>query len=63
MEYIKCKSCKHHNSLSSEFLVFCESCGKKLYPNFKDWSKNNTDKSFDDFVALSCQYSQVLSWY
>jgi hypothetical protein len=49
MNYLSCQHCGHYNALRSEFLTFCESCGKKLPYTFADWKQKNPEGSFDAF--------------
>ncbi len=54
MHYIKCKNCGHNNEVKTEYLTFCTKCNKKLDDNFADWSRLNSDKTFDDFKLMVC---------
>lgn len=49
MNYLSCRHCGHYNALRSEFLTFCESCGKKLPVTFADWKQKHPGGSFDAF--------------
>lgn len=49
MNYLSCRHCGHYNALRSEFLTFCESCGKKLPYTFADWKQKNPEGSFEAF--------------
>lgn len=49
MLYLKCKGCGHHNELKSEFLTFCEQCGKKLSSNYAEWKRKHPESDFDSF--------------
>lgn len=49
MNYLSCRHCGHYNALRSEFLTFCESCGKKLPHTFADWKQKNPEGSFEAF--------------
>lgn len=56
MNYLKCDSCKQYNLLTSEYLVFCNHCSKKLQNNFADWKARYPQLDFAHFtsrVALS----------
>ncbi len=58
MNYLKCDSCKNYNLLTSEYLVFCNHCGKKLRNNFADWKSRHPYQDFARFVekvAISSQ--------
>jgi hypothetical protein len=52
MTYLKCKSCGHYNELKSEFLTFCEHCGKKLPNNYADWKTKHPESDFDTFQRV-----------
>ena len=49
MLYLKCKGCGHHNELKSEFLTFCEQCGKKLPSNYAEWKRKHPEGDFETF--------------
>jgi hypothetical protein len=49
MNYLSCQHCGHYNVLRSEFLTFCESCGKKLPYTFADWKQKNPEGTFESF--------------
>lgn len=49
MAKLKCNHCGHLNLVKSEFMTFCDSCGKKLNNNFQEWKKFNAGKSFSDY--------------
>lgn len=56
MNYLKCDSCRNYNLLTSEYLVFCNHCSKKLRNNFADWKARHPQHDFTSFtqkVALS----------
>ncbi|PUZ30492.1 hypothetical protein GA0116948_101539 [Chitinophaga costaii] len=50
MNYQKCDSCKNYNLLTSEYLVFCNHCGKKLNNNFSDWQVRHPYQDFSQFI-------------
>lgn len=54
MHYLKCNNCGHFNEVKTEYLVFCANCNKRLDNSFKEWSKPNSDKSFDEYKELMC---------
>lgn len=54
MHYLKCNNCGHYNEVKTEYLVFCSNCNKKLDNNYSDWTKRNSDKTFDDFKQQFC---------
>lgn len=49
MKYLLCGSCSHANPLKSEYLTFCEECGKKLPNSFADWRKLHPMGSFSEY--------------
>ena len=58
MNYLKCDGCKNYNLLTSEYLVFCNHCSKKLRNNFADWKARHPQHDFTSFtqkVALSAE--------
>ncbi len=61
MHYLACKHCMHANEVKSEYLTFCEKCGKKIQNNFMDWRKENPGGSLEDFKNSVCR-SAILHW-
>lgn len=49
MKYLLCDSCGHANALKSEYLTFCDDCGKKLPNNFSEWRKLHPMASFPEY--------------
>ncbi|MBC9934637.1 hypothetical protein [Chitinophaga qingshengii] len=49
MKYLLCGSCSHANPLKSEYLTFCDACGKKLPNSFADWRKLHPMGSFPEY--------------
>jgi hypothetical protein len=49
MNYLRCQHCEHNNALRSEFLTFCEQCGKKLPYTFADWKQKHPLGEFEAF--------------
>ena len=49
MYFIRCENCGFENPLKTEYLTFCENCGRKLNENFTDWKKLHPEKDFEDF--------------
>lgn len=54
MNYLKCNNCGHFNEVKTEYLVFCANCNKKLDNSYSEWTKRNSDKSFEDYKQLIC---------
>lgn len=54
MHYLKCNNCEHFNEVKTEHMIFCSKCNKKLINNYSDWSKRNSDKTFDEYKELFC---------
>ncbi|WP_420980612.1 hypothetical protein [Chitinophaga sp. 30R24] len=46
MKHLPCDSCGHANPLKSEYLTFCNACGKKLSQTFEAWRRSNPEASF-----------------
>lgn len=49
MIYLKCNACAHHNPSRSEFLTFCEKCGKKIENCFSNWKQKRPEGDFEAF--------------
>lgn len=68
MKYLHCDGCGHANPLKSEYLTFCEACGKKLPKTFADWQKHRPMGSFAEYsqeVGISLKINKpnfMLSW-
>lgn len=54
MYFQKCDHCGHLNPLSSEHLIFCEGCNRKLLHNYTDWHARFPLKTFQDFKLEQC---------
>ncbi len=54
MEYLKCNSCGHLNTLKTKYQIFCTDCNKKLENNFSDWNRVHPDKNFEDYKKTEC---------
>ncbi|WP_212006633.1 hypothetical protein [Chitinophaga sp. HK235] len=52
MKYLQCDTCSHTNALKSEYLTFCDNCGKKLPNTFADWRKAHPLGSFAEYQQL-----------
>ncbi len=61
MNYLICDHCHHANELRSQYLTFCQACGKKITHNFTSWKKENPGGSFDDFRRLHAR-DVILHW-
>ena len=64
MKYLRCDSCGHNNPLKSEYLTFCDECGKKLPQTFADWRKLHPMASFPEYrqqVGISLKI-QKANW-
>jgi hypothetical protein len=62
MYYLKCDNCGHLNPLKSEYVTFCDHCGKKLKDNFGSWKGERPDGTFEQFrgeFAISGNEAQV----
>ncbi|WP_143307718.1 hypothetical protein [Chitinophaga vietnamensis] len=49
MKYLLCNHCQHANAIKSEYLTFCEQCGKKMANNFSDWHQSRPMADFDEY--------------
>lgn len=49
--YLICDNCQHKNTVTSERMVFCKKCDKKLANNYLDWKKSKFDSSFDTYIV------------
>ncbi|CAL1520272.1 hypothetical protein [Chitinophaga sp. MM2321] len=49
MKYLPCESCGHANALKSEYLTFCDACGRKLPNNFAEWRKRYPLGSYPEY--------------
>ena len=59
--YLICDHCQHKNAVSSERIVFCKSCHKKLANNFLDWKKIKFNSSFEQYVEQLDSLNESLS--
>ncbi|MBC7694523.1 MAG: hypothetical protein H7141_03660 [Burkholderiales bacterium] len=51
MNYLECNHCNFKNTITTERMVFCKECGKKIDNNFVDWKKSKFDSSFETYIA------------
>ncbi|MGE7776755.1 hypothetical protein ACQKLP_18665 [Chitinophaga sp. NPDC101104] len=49
MNYMKCQHCTEYSALKSEYLTFCDHCGKKFPVIYKDWLAHHPDGNLDAF--------------
>lgn len=49
MKYLHCDNCGHPNPLKSEYLTFCDACGKKLPQSFAGWQKQHPMATFPEY--------------
>lgn len=49
MYYLKCGHCAAYSSLKSEYITFCDHCGKKLPVSYADWKVRHPLEDFDAF--------------
>ena len=49
--YLICDNCQHKNTVTSERIVFCKKCDKKLANNYLDWKKSKFDSSFETYIV------------
>jgi hypothetical protein len=55
MDYLKCTYCGYFNEVKNEHLLFCLKCNKKIINNYVDWSKQNSEKTFEDYKRNICK--------
>lgn len=46
MYYLKCGHCAEHSALKSEYITFCDHCGKKFPFNYANWKAQNPNGTF-----------------
>ncbi|MRG46204.1 hypothetical protein GFS24_13865 [Chitinophaga sp. SYP-B3965] len=46
MYYLKCGYCAEHSALKSEYITFCDHCGKKFSSNYADWKLQHPNSTF-----------------
>lgn len=56
--YLTCEHCHAKNAITSERLVFCQGCNKKLPNNYADWKKAKVDASFETYLNDIAQQTQ-----
>jgi hypothetical protein len=56
--YLTCEHCHAKNAITSERLVFCRHCNKKLPNNYSDWRKAKVDASFDTYLNDIAQQTE-----
>lgn len=52
MKYLSCEHCNHQIHLKTEYITFCDSCGKKIGNSFQSWKNLNPGKNFNEYCAL-----------
>lgn len=50
MNYMKCQHCSEYSALKSEYLTFCEHCGKKFPVIYKDWLVQHPNGTLDEYA-------------
>lgn len=56
--YLICDNCQHKNTVTSERIVFCKGCQKKLANNYLDWKKSKFNSSFETYVDGLNEYNE-----
>lgn len=59
MHYLTCGHCGFENEVTSEYLVFCGNCNKKMSNNFPSWRSENPGKTLDDYKNEVCHSNPV----
>lgn len=49
MYYLKCGHCAEHSALKSEYITFCDHCGKKFPFNYADWKTQHPTGMFEAY--------------
>lgn len=49
MNYINCQHCGEYSALKSEYLTFCDHCGKKFPIIYKDWLIQHPEGNLDSY--------------
>ncbi len=49
MYYLKCSQCAEYSALRSEYITFCEHCGKKFPLPYSDWKAKHLQGTFEMF--------------
>lgn len=52
--YLTCPNCGFYNDASSEFLIFCDQCKKKMPNNYREWTKSHPELGLEDFHRAQC---------
>ena len=56
--YLICDNCQHKNTVTSERIVFCKGCQKKLANNYLDWKKSKFNSSIETYVDGLNEYNE-----
>jgi hypothetical protein len=59
MHYLTCGNCGFENEVTSEYLVFCGNCNKKMAGNFPSWRSENPGKNLEDYKNEVCHTKPV----
>lgn len=46
--FLICDNCQHKNTVTSERIVFCNGCQKKLANNYLDWKKGKFNSPLEE---------------
>ncbi len=60
MNYMKCQHCSEYSALKSEYLTFCDHCGKKFPVIYKEWLVQHPD---GDLAAFGLEYGIAAEEY
>ncbi|MFU8844529.1 MAG: hypothetical protein ACNA7V_12065 [Bacteroidales bacterium] len=61
MHYLTCGHCGSENEVTSEYLVFCGNCNRKMANNYPAWSSENPGKTLDDYKNEVCHTKPVVT--
>lgn len=60
--YLRCNHCNHLNEITSEYMVFCAACGKKISNNFTEWKQRNPGKTLEEYkLSVGVSEDEVAS--
>lgn len=51
MYYLQCGHCAEYSALKSEYITFCDNCGRKLPVSYSDWKISHPEMDFDAFLV------------
>lgn len=52
--------CGHRNPNPTPYTSICKKCNRPLENSFKNWCKNSSTDSFDDYLKVCCEKNQLM---